>query len=484
MESVWYYAHGGAQTGPVSFGDLRAAVASGQLSAEDLVWKEGTADWVPAKSVAGLFPTVVPASPPPAARPPAPPTRPPAPARAARGAEPLPLDQGRTIPGGVAGNEYVELAKEFLRRTTTPLPSTIATTPDEEQRLTQGGYDPVVKKHVVWRRAVLWVSVVPTAFAALFALIDLLAMEEAEKANYSAFGTLLLFVQTFALFALPLGAVFAALAYDNLAKSSRLVLIAGLISLGVPLLVAFMPANLLLDQRPAQGEPAADFELRKQMTAAGLGVYFYLVLMPLVLSLLPAVSRACVRIKGFLPESLVPGWGLVASIPVFVLLTMAAFIVIYHVASNILLLLGLMLWIGAPLLYLTKFKLLTRPITESQDLQALAKTQLYVLATMAAGILLVVIYMMGARVMDKPLLGTGKDAFWRPWSLDLHRIWIEYLGRSLFLTVLFADLLVRMSVMVWREDRAFAGTGPAANFDRTMSGFGEAVETKGLPPVA
>ena len=45
MESVWYYAHDGAQTGPVSFGDLRAAVASGQLVAEDLVWKEGTVDW-------------------------------------------------------------------------------------------------------------------------------------------------------------------------------------------------------------------------------------------------------------------------------------------------------------------------------------------------------------------------------------------------------------------------------------------------------
>ena len=42
MESVWYYAHDGAQTGPVSFGDLSAAVASGQLGAEDLVWKEGT----------------------------------------------------------------------------------------------------------------------------------------------------------------------------------------------------------------------------------------------------------------------------------------------------------------------------------------------------------------------------------------------------------------------------------------------------------
>ena len=385
----------------------------------------------------------------------------------------------------MAGNEYVELAKEFLRRTTTPLPSTIATTPDEERLLTQAGYEPIVKKYAVWRRAVLWVSLVPTTFAALFALIDLLAMEEEEKSYLSAVGTILLFLQVFALFALPAAALFAAMSFDRLSKSTRIVLIGGAVSIGVPLLVAFMPAGLLLDPKPRPEETVASVEARKQMFARGLGIAFYVTLMPMVLSLLPAVSRGCVRVKGFIPESLVPGWGLVASIPVFVLLTLATFVVIYHFASSILLLLGLLLWIGAPLLYLTKFKLLTRPITETQDLQALAKTQLYVLATIAAGILLVVIYMFSAKFMGTTILGFDKEkSLLRPWSLDVHRIWIEYLGRSLFLTVLFADLLVRMSVMVWREDRAFAGTGPAANFDRTMSGFGEAVETKGLPPVA
>ena len=80
---------------------------------------------------------------------------------------------------------------------------------------------------------------------------------------------------------------------------------------------------------------------------------------------------------------------------------------------------------------------------------------------------------------------TDKDkSLIRPWSLSLHATWIEYVGRSLFLTVLFADLLVRMAVKVWREERAFAGTGPAANFDRTMSNLGTAVEIKSAPPVA
>jgi uncharacterized protein DUF4339 len=489
MESVWYYAHDGAQTGPVSFGDLRAAVASGQLGPEDLVWKEGTVDWVPARTVAGLFPSMAAAAAPPPGRP-LPPPRAPAPAAPARSsvrgaADPLPLAEPLPAAGGPpgAGNEYVELAKEFLRRTTAANPTLIAPSPEEDQKLTQMGYDPVVKKYAVWRRAVLWVAVVPTAFAALFGLIDLLAMDEDQKSYYSAIGTIFLFLQAFSLFALPAAGAYAAMNFDQLSKSTRFVLLGGVIAFGVPLLVAFMPAGIMIDPRPEQGETAAGVEARRRVFAMFMGVQFYVFLTPLVLSLLPAVSRGCVRVKGFLPESLVPGWGLVASIPLFVLLTLATFVVIYHMASNFLLLLGLLLWIGAPLLYLTKFKLLTRPITESQDIQTLAKTQLYVLATIGLGILLIVIYLFTVKFNDRPLLGTSKNAHLKIWSLDLHRIWIEYLGRSLFLTVLFADLLVRMAVMVWREERAFAGTGPAANFDRTMSGFGEAVETKSLPPV-
>jgi hypothetical protein len=399
-------------------------------------------------------------------------------------AETLPL--GELLPTAALGpgNEYVELAKEFLRRTTAANPSQIACTPEEEQKLTQMGYDPVVKKYEIWRRAVLWVSVVPTLFAAVFGLIDLLAMDEDPKSYFSAIGTVFLFIQAFSLFALPAAAAYAAMNYDQVSKSIRIVLWGGAIAVGVPLLVAFMPAGIMLDPKPQPEETVAHVEARKRAFAMMMGVTFYLSLTPLVLSLLPAVSRGCVRVKGFLPESLAPGWGLVASIPLFVLLTLAAFVVVYHMASSFLLLLGLLLWIGAPLIYLTKYKLLTRPITESQDIQALAKTQLYVLAAIALGIFLIVVFLFTAKFNEQPLLGTSKNAHLKIWSLDLHRIWIEYLGRSLFLTVLFADLLVKMAVMIWREERAFAGTGPAANFDRTMSGFGEAVETRGLPPVA
>ena len=482
MESVWYYAHDGAQTGPVSFGDLRAAVASGQLGSEDLVWKEGTVDWVPARSVAGLFPTTVPSVPQPPARPPAPPRVP------ARGAESLPLaDEATPAPPPVRvpgpGNEYVELAKEFLRRTTAANPSLIAPTPEEDRLLTQSGYEPVTRKYVVWRRAVLWVAVVPAAIAGLFALISLLNMEKEEKALLSAFGTLVLFLQVFALCALPIVAVLAAMAYERPTRSMQIVLIGGLATLLVPVLIAFTPSSWLISGPAVDGD-SPSVQLIKLRYSRDLGMKFYLFLLPALFAIVPAASWACARVKGFLPESQAPGWGFVASVPLLALLALSTYLVIYHYWSHILLLLGLLALIGAPLLYLTRFRLLTRPLTESQDLQALARTQVYVLATLGAGILLIFIYMVAVKFGDHAILGTSKEKnALRFWSLDLHKTWLEYVGRALFMTVFFADLLVKMAVMVWREERAFAGTGPAANFDRTMSGFGEAVETKGLPPV-
>lgn len=54
-----------ANYGPYSLDQVNAMLASGQLSAEDLAWQEGTADWVPLARIAGVLRV-----PPPLGRPP------------------------------------------------------------------------------------------------------------------------------------------------------------------------------------------------------------------------------------------------------------------------------------------------------------------------------------------------------------------------------------------------------------------------------
>ncbi|QJE98443.1 GYF domain-containing protein [Luteolibacter luteus] len=52
----WYYATNGTQKGPVPTEDLKSRIAMGEVSATDLAWREGMADWMPVGSIAELKP--------------------------------------------------------------------------------------------------------------------------------------------------------------------------------------------------------------------------------------------------------------------------------------------------------------------------------------------------------------------------------------------------------------------------------------------
>ena len=59
-ESAWFFARGGQQRGPVPAEGLRQMLASGALSAGDLVWREGMPQWVPAGRVDELAGSIPP----------------------------------------------------------------------------------------------------------------------------------------------------------------------------------------------------------------------------------------------------------------------------------------------------------------------------------------------------------------------------------------------------------------------------------------
>jgi TM2 domain-containing membrane protein YozV len=55
VSQEWYYSVDGDRQGPVSGAELKKLAEAGTLKATDLVWKDGMADWVAAKSIKGLF---------------------------------------------------------------------------------------------------------------------------------------------------------------------------------------------------------------------------------------------------------------------------------------------------------------------------------------------------------------------------------------------------------------------------------------------
>ncbi len=67
QQATWYAGVGGERVGPFTAGDLKDQIHSAKITEDTLMWREGMADWVPAKDVpeiAGLFGAVPPPLPP------------------------------------------------------------------------------------------------------------------------------------------------------------------------------------------------------------------------------------------------------------------------------------------------------------------------------------------------------------------------------------------------------------------------------------
>src|SRR5262249_6058435 len=61
-EGRWFVARGREKIGPLVAEQLRALAQAGKLSAQDMVLPEGTAKWIPARDIPGLFPPAAPST--------------------------------------------------------------------------------------------------------------------------------------------------------------------------------------------------------------------------------------------------------------------------------------------------------------------------------------------------------------------------------------------------------------------------------------
>jgi len=59
----WYYAQDDKQIGPVSASEMKRLADAGILKPDDLVWREGMGEWIPASNVKGLFDEEIPVPP-------------------------------------------------------------------------------------------------------------------------------------------------------------------------------------------------------------------------------------------------------------------------------------------------------------------------------------------------------------------------------------------------------------------------------------
>lgn len=464
--AAWMVSRDGGQPfGPYTIAQLAAHFGQRQILPTDSLWHQGAPGWVQAGQLPALT-AGAPVVPQPA----------PQPQPQPYGGQPPPYGQppyGGQPYGGIPGQPYgapsasVGIGTHIKRAFDWNLRA-IVIEPGERQLLLANGVDEDnASKFLIWRRSVLLAVAPVTAITALLALIG--AVTSTEWSVFTAVGVIAEILPLLALFAMPVTAWLAAQIWYRHRRSRTILLRGWLIAFVTPLVLGLIPYTWRI--------PTMGGNPQQAMQVSVLGaLVVYVTLMPAVLSLIPGVLRGCLRLKALLPQSSLPGWFLIAATPLYILLFLVVFTTINQVMGNLLLLLGVLALLGAPVLYLVHSRVFTRPLEAPEDIAKIGSVQNTALAISGAGLLLIVIYAFTVDMFGRSLIGVSDaTSLIRPWDPDLLRFPIEYIARSLFTTVLVADLIMLMNLSLWRDDKAFAGAHEAAaHYDRMMSEIEEA----------
>ena len=493
-EAAWWMTRSGAdQYGPYTLAQLGAYIGERRILPGDGVWHNGATVRLNAHQLPpfGAVAVPAPAAPAPMASAPAPvPVVQAAPAAVAPAPveiapAPVPVAAAAPVvapatapaaaayaPAPVYPAPQQGRAGLHLKRAFTWNLRALPVEPDEEARLIAQGVDePDARRYLVWRRSVLLVVAIPTLISALLAALGTFT---ADMSALSGTGVLAELLRLAALFVLPLTAWLAARAWDQHRRSRTILLRGWLVAFLTPLLLALIPFSWRIDLSGARGDTNAIAQVNNLLGLVG-AIQVYVTLMPAVLSLIPGVLRGCLRIKALIPQSVLPGLFLVAATPLYVLLFLVIFTTVNQVAGNFLLILGVLALLGAPLLYLINARTFTRPLHTEEEVARIGAVQQMVLVIVAIGVALIVLYAFTAEILGKSLIGTSQmTSIVRPWSPSLIQFPIEYIVRSLFTTVLVADLFMLMNLQLWRHTKEFQNSPDAASYDRLMIEIEEA----------
>jgi hypothetical protein len=376
---------------------------------------------------------------------------------------------------------------------------TMPVTPAEQAALeAHGVFDPALQRFAVWRKSILLLVIPPTLFGAV---LYTKRIAEHGFGNLSSVGIGLAILDSIVLYLLPLAALLAARFWTSHHKSHQVLFRGWTLVFLFPIVYALLPISMQFNLNDA----IPNRELQRHFLEGYgmlLGLAYYVALMPTVMSLIPGLIRACVRLKSLMPAFIVPGWFLMAGAPLYLLLWLVVFVAINRVAGNALLIVGVLLWISAPMIYVFRSETFLRPLDTVEGGRSVGRVQIYVNVCLLVATVLLVIYGFTKTIIDVPLLGLHEktslvylfqhgvriDGGFKVhlsenpesilWIGDLHiyRYFLEYLGRSLYMTVVFADLLIRLELTVWKQEKEFFHTSAAADYDRFMGDLGKVYE--------
>lgn len=371
-------------------------------------------------------------------------------------------------------NMYVDLAKHHVGRAFTWNLQDVPVAPAERPLLLAADIkETTLQKYFAWRRSLLMCVIVPLAIDAVLTTID---QAKTGTEGLSELGKTVAWSKVAGHWAMPLAAYLAVQAWTNSRVVQTRLLLGWAIGFFIPIVTALIPLEKLLQL----GDGPIDMATAQQIGAAkvGKGLSLYFELTPPVLTLLPAMIRSSVRVKTLAPGAVLPGWFLLMASPLYMMFWLVIFVAVNYFAGNALLVAGVLLFITAPIHYILKWTLFVRPLTPG-EIAPIGPVQKRVITSIFVGLGIILVYMLTAKFGDKTIMGSNDaNSMIRPWNIDFLRFIFDYLARSLFLTAMFADILIRMCILAHRSEQSFVDDPARKDYDY----FVDAAQ-KAMPPI-
>lgn len=367
---------------------------------------------------------------------------------------------------------------------------TVPITDSERTRLLSTGItqDPL-HRYAVWRRSVLLVVLIPALLAAVLSTLDLLS---GGREGLTIVGKILTLSNTIVIWALPISTILTLRYWLSLRISQRILVMGWFLTFIPPFLIAVVPTEYWFEVKtPAPQDPV----LQREMAAiqALNGLHVTLTLLPTALAILPGLIRACLRVKTLLPAAVLPGWFLVMTTPFYLLLAMVVLVALNNIAGSPLLVLAMMFFLGSSMIYVWRGDLFVRPLS-SAETPAINRVHLISKFALLIGSLFLLVYLFTKQVFGMQIVGLHSQSslvwlwenrhqlqlkpgqavtlahsiFWVG-EISLFQLIVQYCGRSLFMTAVFADALVRMTLLAWQQGKRFEATAASTEYDATMT---------------
>ena len=332
---------------------------------------------------------------------------------------------------------------------------------ERAQLQTAGVTESHVQGLAAWRRSALLLAL-PVLLVAFG--LSVAAAESTDTTQLTSLGQVLRWVPTIALGLVPAAAWYCVVKWTDLKSTSRVLLVAWLGSIALPLLAALVPIDgwidvdklrlaVIIDSTLNGTDPElalAQLDVELLLVRIYLAVQYSVQLLPVLISIPAGVLKGALRTKALAPGSRFPGWFLVAVAPFYTLIVAIVFVLVDQLIGNGLLVVGIGLIAIVPLSFLLYRKTYTRPMSAAEADVELGRVNSKSLIVTYLGVACIVLYALTARFLGHRIVGHNGLLS----VTMLARSAVEYVGRRLVATVVFTIMFVYMTVADWRLEQA------------------------------